>query len=867
MENITVFASIKLPKEKNENNFIVESKKIKNRITKEIFNLDSIFNQSSSRKDIFEKLIKQNLSSLLKNINLSIISYGETESGKSYIFKGDNNNPNEGLIQLSIKEIFNLLNNKSSSVKKYSVKISYLEIYNEEINDLINYSNKNLEIKELLNKELTINNLSEIKIENEETVLEILDKSEKIKENDKLCKAHNIFKVDIEYYINDKNNKEKKFNSTLSFVDIEGCENLAKIKNDGNKINKSLICFKNVINKLNQNNNSFINYRESKLTRLLQKSFNGNNKTIIICSLIDDNKHYSESLKTLYLAKKIKGIKINNKKKKINNNKVKSEEENKALRNKIKLLEKIINNKKSLKQNNVKNKYKNYKSNFNDVKNNEQINKLEKEVSLLKQYLMNNNEDFCSDINSFQEGTDWMSQQGINDNLYKSNIKEGFNSYGKYFGSNIKSAYFNSPFSPKNKNISDLKNISMIKNNNNFKNICMSEIRPETNFSQSYFLNSAFGKTEPPNFNFMDNSNMQVALPDLNNNNFENEIENNYLMKENEELKNNINELKRSYEEIIQSKEEQISIINQNHNMTLENYENLIKQAESNYTNLKLQYDQALEKIKLKDNEFNDLKQKNINKDSSIKFYQKELDKVSDFNYVNELQSKYDSLLEENKKLKENGNLENSQLKEENELLKKNIGMIENKLKEKCKELNENKKNINEIKKLNEKELQKYKFEIKNFQAIDKRNKNNNPKANLKNNNNLNIDKIKEYENKISKLIQENEEYKINLENIQNIQIKEYQKLLDESFDKISQLNKEINDSKDKNKYLEKTLNLINDNENKKIKNEKDKTLLSKKRKNGTKIEKEKFNINDLDENSNKENKNNINTGFSNFEI
>ncbi len=76
-------------------------------------------------------------------------------------------------------------------------------------------------------------------------------------------------------------------------------------------------------------------------------------------------------------------------------------------------------------------------------------------------------------------------------------------------------------------------------------------------------------------------------------------------------------------------------------------------------------------------------------------------------------------------------------------------------------------------------------------------------------NNNQRNEKIKQYEDQINKLIEENTQYKISIEKIEKTQIVEYQKLLDESFAKIAQLNKELNDSKDKNKYLEKALNIV----------------------------------------------------------
>ena len=956
MENISVYIRLKPTKDKSDSNFSYDSKTITNSKTKEIFTFDSVITPSMSNKDIFDKLIKQNLNSLLKGINISIFAYGQTSSGKTFTMKGDPKN-NEGLIPLSIKEIFNSLNNKDSSITKYIVKVSYSEIYNETVNDLIDSSKKNLEIRESGNKGIFVNNLSEITVTNVEKTMQILNKGEsnriiaETKLNEKSSRSHTIFKINIEFFLKDKNNKEKKYNSQLNLVDLAGSENVSKAKcegmriKEGGNINKSLLALSNVINKLSQNNKSFVNYRDSKLTRLLQTSLGGNSKTTIICTIVDDNFHYSETLNTLHFGMKAKNIKTTVKANEITNDKGKIAIENQALRNKIKMLEKLINDKKSLidKENTNDNNANKACSvissgNKNDIQNNEQISNLEKEVSLLKRYLMNN-EEMGSDINSIQGGADWMSVQGndlynnmynmnsgmsnINTSAYKPSFKQRISNLSAIRGSEsaIKTSYFNSPCIPRqhqpefnNSNINHIEGY-----NNNFRrNICMTEMRPGAYVPKTFF-HSAIRKTAPQNNNFLYGSNMKFSMPDLNNlsnlNNTNFDMGNDYLMKENEELKKNIYELKKTYYEVIQSKEQQIKLLNQNHDMTLVNCEKLIKEAEANYMNLKTDYDQVIEKMKMKDNELNDLKQKNITQDSSINYYKKELNKVKDLNYASEIEAKYNSLLEENIKLKQKEEEETSKLKEENDLLKKNIDMIDNKYKEKCQELNDNQKIINDTKKQHEKELQKYKIEIKNY-------KNNiNKGKNIKNNkgNNIDNDKIKEYEEQINKLIQENNDYKNNLEKIEKTQIVEYQKLLDESFAKIALLNKELNDSKDKNKYLEKALNIIeknsknedlNDNmielneqsckqnknkDNKKLQstirqnknnynfssnarckgseytNGENKDYLNKKRKGIPKIYQNVINKQQMNsginQTPNKENNNILNTEFSNFEI
>ena len=851
MENISVYIRLKPTKDNPQSSFSFDSKSITNTKTNEVFTFDYVISPTQTNKDIFDKLIKQNLTSLLKGINISIFAYGQTSTGKTFTMKGESKS-NEGLIPLCIREIFNSLNSSESNITKSLVKVSYAEIYNETVNDLIDTSKKNLEIRESP-RGIFVNNLSEITVTNVEKAMQILNKGEnnriiaETKLNEKSSRSHTIFKINIEFNIKDKdNNKEKKFYSQLNLVDLAGSENVSKAKcegmriKEGGNINKSLLALSNVINKLSQNNKNFVNYRDSKLTRLLQSSLGGNSKTTIICTMIDDNNHYSETLNTLHFGIKAKNVKTTVKENEILNDKKKISMENQALRNKIKMLEKLIHDKKSMKENKNNNSNinmtanKNHKNNSNNKKyllstnnknkndasnNNEQISNLEKEVSMLKKYLMNN-EEMGSDIGSIQGGQDWLSSQGdfynnmYNMSAYKPSLNQRFSNLSALRGSGsaIKSNYFNSPVIPRqhqsefynNSNMNQIEGF-----NNNFKrNLCMTEMRPPVNYNKNFF-HSAIRKTAPQNNNFIFGSNTKFPLPDLNNNNYENNS-NDFLIKENEELKRNLYDLQKTYYDVVQSKEQQIVLLNQNHDMTMENCEKLIKEAESNYMNLKTEYDQMMEQIKAKDIELDDLKQKNLNQDSSLNYYKTELSKMKELNYASDIENKYNTLLEENIKLKQKEEEETSKLKEENLLLKKNIDMIDNKYKEKCKELNENQKKNNEDKKQIEKELQKYKIELKNYKnSIGKKGTKNNANPDVNKNNNIGNDKIKEYETQINKLIEENIQYKANIEKIEKTQIVEYQKLLDDSFAKIAQLSKELNDSKDKNKYLEKALNIV----------------------------------------------------------
>ena len=197
MENISVYIRLKPSENKDESIFSFDNKTITNSRTNSVMTFDNIISESQTNNDLFENIIKQNMASLLKGINISIIAYGQTNSGKTFTIKGEPKE-NDGLIFLCIKEIFNLLNSKESLITKPVVKISYYEIYNETINDLIDTNKKNLEIKDCP-KGIYINNLSDYVITNYEKAVQIINKTENNKAqldskiSEKLSKRNTIF--------------------------------------------------------------------------------------------------------------------------------------------------------------------------------------------------------------------------------------------------------------------------------------------------------------------------------------------------------------------------------------------------------------------------------------------------------------------------------------------------------------------------------------------------------------------------------------------------------------------------------------------------------------------------------------------------
>ena len=400
---------------------------------------------------------------------MTIFAYGQTSTGKTYTMQG-NPPENEGIIPLTLKEIFEKIKNAKDIINS-KISVSFIEIYNESINDLLDNTKINLDLRETSNKEVIVNNLTEIKINNHEEALNLLSKGNEsrivasTKLNEKSSRSHSIFRLNVEITKkkenknnnnNDYENENEKIilKSHINLIDLAGSENSSKTGcvgqrlKEGSNINKSLLALSNVINKLSQNNgnnsgagggNFFVNYRDSKLTRLLQNSLGGNSKTAIICTITDDSEHYTETMNTLHFGNKAKNIKTV-----IKVNEIKKQKcqqmllENEKKKKKLKELEinltapPKINLNSSFLLCNTSNKNKNdssqtFKNSFKEINFNRTqlaLSNMERELSLLKKYLLTDQkENINNNINNNYVETSSLRSSDICRNLMYSNAK------------------------------------------------------------------------------------------------------------------------------------------------------------------------------------------------------------------------------------------------------------------------------------------------------------------------------------------------------------------------------------------------------------------------------------------------------------
>lgn len=224
-----------------------------------------------------------------------------------------------GIIPRTFDHIFDHIS--VSQDTKYLVHASYLEIYNEEVRDLLGKDvKKRLDLKEHPEKGVYVAGLSSHKVQNRHDLERVMSMGSKNRSvgatlmNVDSSRSHSIFTIDIEM-MRQEGGEDKLVSGRLNLVDLAGSERQSKTGSVGErlkeatKINLSLSALGNVISALVDGKSKHIPYRDSKLTRLLQSSLGGNTKTLMVSCISPADNNYDETLSTLRYANRAKNIK------------------------------------------------------------------------------------------------------------------------------------------------------------------------------------------------------------------------------------------------------------------------------------------------------------------------------------------------------------------------------------------------------------------------------------------------------------------------------------------------------------------------------------------------------------------------------
>ena len=329
---------------------IVENKDDKNPNNKGQYAMDRVFDETVTQAELFQEIGEPILKNFIGGYNCTIFCYGQTGAGKTHTMMGpldqlfEEESSSHGLIPRIIHYIFNekqkvhdiITNNTSEKCKniKYQVKTCVMEIYQEQIIDLLNpISNSNkidkkdqndLKIKEDPKKGMYIQGITEAEVNNAKEAKSLILSGLKSRHvaatemNAESSRSHLLFSIYLNACYIDPKGGEVKKSSRLHLVDLAGSERQKKTKAVGERIkeacmiNKSLSTLGNVINALveaNEHKGKYIPFRDSKLTYFLKDSLGGNSKTTICANISMSLMQVGETISTLKFVQRAKMIK------------------------------------------------------------------------------------------------------------------------------------------------------------------------------------------------------------------------------------------------------------------------------------------------------------------------------------------------------------------------------------------------------------------------------------------------------------------------------------------------------------------------------------------------------------------------------
>ncbi|KAF6843711.1 kinesin family protein [Colletotrichum musicola] len=284
------------------------------------FMFDRIFDDNATQNDVYEGTTKQLLDSVLDGYNATVFAYGATGCGKTHTITGTAQHP--GIIFLTMQELFEKISERSQD-KTTEVTLSYLEIYNETIRDLLvpGGSKQGLMLREDSNQAVSVAGLTSHHPKDVQEVMDMIVQGNEwrtvspTEANATSSRSHAVLQINVAQKDRTASVNEPHTMATLSIIDLAGSERASATKNRGERlleganINKSLLALGSCINALcDPRKRNHVPYRNSKLTRLLKFSLGGNCKTVMIVCVSPSSVHFDETQNTLRYANRAKNI-------------------------------------------------------------------------------------------------------------------------------------------------------------------------------------------------------------------------------------------------------------------------------------------------------------------------------------------------------------------------------------------------------------------------------------------------------------------------------------------------------------------------------------------------------------------------------
>ncbi|KAL2490668.1 Kinesin motor family protein [Abeliophyllum distichum] len=276
---------------------------------------DRVFGPDTITEEVYEVAARPVVKGAMEGINGTVFAYGVTSSGKTHTMHGDQNCP--GIIPLAIKDVFSII--QDTPGREFLLRVSYLEIYNEVINDLLDPTGQHLRVREDA-QGTYVEGIKEEVVLSPGHALSFIAAGEEHRHvgsnnfNLFSSRSHTIFTLMIESSA-PADDYDGVIYSQLNLIDLAGSESsktetTGLRRKEGSYINKSLLTLGTVIGKLSEGKASHVPYRDSKLTRLLQSSLSGHGLVSLICTVTPASSNMEETHNTLKFASRAKRVEI-----------------------------------------------------------------------------------------------------------------------------------------------------------------------------------------------------------------------------------------------------------------------------------------------------------------------------------------------------------------------------------------------------------------------------------------------------------------------------------------------------------------------------------------------------------------------------
>ncbi|KAF7649356.1 hypothetical protein LDENG_00142330 [Lucifuga dentata] len=314
----------------NRKEVTVKTGGMNDKAARKTYTFDMVFGPAAKQIDVYRSVVCPILDEVIMGYNCTVFAYGQTGTGKTFTMEGERSpdeeftweeDPLAGIIPRTLHQVFEKL---SENGTEFSVKVSLLEIYNEELFDLLSPTddvNERLQLfDDARNKRgVVVKGLEEVTVHNKDEVYQILERGSAKRRtastlmNAYSSRSHSVFSVTIHMKEITLDGEELVKIGKLNLVDLAGSENIGrsgavdKRAREAGNINQSLLTLGRVITALVEKR-PHIPYRESKLTRILQDSLGGRTKTSIIATVSPSSSNMEETLSTLDYASRAKNI-------------------------------------------------------------------------------------------------------------------------------------------------------------------------------------------------------------------------------------------------------------------------------------------------------------------------------------------------------------------------------------------------------------------------------------------------------------------------------------------------------------------------------------------------------------------------------